>query len=619
MTSVRQPNTAPAPFPTAKGVETVPERCSERSSQWVPSAVAALALSGMLGIAACGPGGPTATRVSASSAAVAPTDTPASPRPSTPTTPVVSTPAPTLQPSPPSPPGGLPPSPPGGLPTSAELAAARRDVARLPVRALAGQLIVARYSGTSPANAASLVRGLHLGGVAVFAENVPDSVASVVPTMRAMSGAVHQALKADGRNWPAIIAVDQEGGPVARLRSPATEFPPVMALGAARDTALAQRVGAASGQDLRALGFTVVMAPDADVTLGPQDPTIGVRSPGSDPRLVGDVASALVRGYLSAGVIPTPKHFPGHGTVTTDSHVSLPKQLASRETLDQRDLVPFRQLIAQRAPAIMVAHILTVSYDAKNPATLSRSVSLGLLRKRLGFQGLIVTDALEMGAISGSYGAGAAAVRAVQAGADVLLMPGDPATALAALEQAVRSGTLTRARLEESAARIVATMRHNDRPALGVGSVGNHNDVAQALAAASITQISGRCGARLVGPSVAVLGGTATDHSRFASAARRQGLQTGAGTSVRLLDGAAYNASSGSSSGTQSGSGDVVVALDVPYGLANSHARTAKLAAFGRTDATFDALVRVLLGKATARGHLPVAVGSIPAGAGCKT
>lgn len=580
----------------------------------VPSTVAALALASLLGIAACGPGEPTATTVSSSSPVVAPTGTPASERTTTPTAPAASTPAPIVKPSHPS-----PPAPPGGLPTSVELATARRDVAKLPDRALAGQLIVARYSGTSPANAASLVRRLHLGGVAVFSENVPDSAASVVSTMRTMSSAVRQALQADGRNWPAIIAVDQEGGPVARLHSPVTEFPSAMALGAARDTALAQRVGAASGQDLRALGFTVVMAPDADVTLGPQDPTIGVRSPGSDPRLVADIASALVRGYLSAGVVPTPKHFPGHGTVTTDSHLGLPKQSASAETLDQRDLVPFRQLIAQGAPAIMQAHILTLSYDAMNPATLSRAVSLDLLRKRLGFQGLIITDALEMGAISGSYDAGPAAVRAVQAGADVLLMPGDPATAVAALEQAVRSGTLTRARLEGSAARIVATMRHNDRSGLGVGSVGKHDDVAQALGAASITQISGSCGARLVGPSVAVLGGTATDRSRFASAARRQGLRTGSGTSVRLLGGAAYNAGSGSSSGTPAGSGDVVVALDVPYGLANSHARTAGLAAFGRTDATFDALMSVLLGKATARGHLPVAVGGIPVGAGCKT
>lgn len=504
-----------------------------------------------------------------------------------------------------------------GLPTPTELSTARQDVAGLSVARLAGQLIIGSYQGTASASAAAQVRGLHLGGVIVFDDNVPRATAQVIASLRSMSAQVQQAMKADGRDWPAIVGVDQEGGPVARVGAPATAFPAEMAVGAARDLPLAEKVAHASGEELRALGFTLVFAPDADVTVGPQDPTIGVRSPGSDPAAVARTAVAMTRGYVAAGIVPVAKHFPGHGSVTTDSHVGLPVQHATLAALMKRDLVPFRELAAAGVPAIMTAHIVLKDLDATRPSTLSKPVLTGLLRGRLGFHGLIITDALNMDAVTQRFGSGAAAVSAIQAGADLLLMPADPRAAIDAIVKAESDGTLTRARLVDSAARVVATLRHHAAPEPAADLVGSHQGVADALARESITQLSGTCGARLVGTSVTVVGGDRADRALFRSAAQRAGLATGAGTTVRLLGGAGYNAGNGSSTGPVSGSGDVVIALDTPYGLAASKASVAKLAAYGRTPATFDALVQVLLGKATAPGLLPVAVGDKPMGSGC--
>ncbi|HET7474967.1 MAG TPA: glycoside hydrolase family 3 N-terminal domain-containing protein [Dermatophilaceae bacterium] len=511
-------------------------------------------------------------------------------------------------------------SPIGGLPTAAELSTARADVARLSTRDLAGQLVVARYAGTAPAAAAALVGRLHLGGVAVFAGNVPTATAAVVPTLREVARAATAALAGQGRRWPAFLAVDQEGGPVTRVGAPATAFPAAMALGAAGGDVLARQVGAASGAELAAMGFTVVLAPDADVTIGPSDPTIGVRSPGGDPRLVARVAVGLARGYAEAGLVPVAKHFPGHGSVTTDSHLGLPRQARSVTVLERRDLVPFRALVDQGAPAVMTAHIVVTGLDDARPASLSRGVTTGLLRERLGFTGLVVTDALEMDAVTAGYGAGRAAVLAVQAGADVLLMPADPGAAVDALVTAVDRRQLTRTRLVDSAARMVATLRHaarRTRSRPSPGTVGSHRGTARALADAAVTVVSGPCRGRLVGSAISVTGALSADRGGLAAAALRAGLHVGGGTQVRLLGGGVYNAGSRSASGSETGSGDVVVALDVPYGLARSSARTARLAAYGRTSATFDAVVAVLLGRQPARGHLPVPVGDHKIGTGC--
>lgn len=503
------------------------------------------------------------------------------------------------------------PSEPSGAqswgPTPAELAAARADVATLGVRELAGQLVVARYSGRSTSAAARAVARLHLGGVIVFDDNLPSDL---VGGLRSSAAAVQRVMTADGRDWPAIIAVDQEGGPVARIGAPATAFTGAMALGAVDDQAadaLPEQVGEASGEELRALGFTMVFAPDADVTAGPSDPTIGVRSPGSVPATVTRVATGLVDGYQRSGIVPVAKHFPGHGSVTANSHLTLPVQRASLATLRSRDFVPFQALVEHGVPAIMVTHIDVRAVDPGVPSSLSRAVVTGQLRDDLGFQGLVVIDALDMAAVTQRYGDGKAAVMALQAGADVLLMPPDPAAAIDAVVDAVKAGTLSRSRLEDSAARTVALMRAVAAHSMPAAStVGSHASLARAVAASSITIVSGPCTGRLVGSAVQVVGGTSGDRSRFTAAARKAGLRVGSGTVVRLLG-----------TGSSTGNGDVVVALDTPYGLAGSDAATARIAAYGRTGSVFASLLEVLTGTATAPGRLPVRVGSYPVGTGC--
>jgi beta-N-acetylhexosaminidase len=509
--------------------------------------------------------------------------------------------------SPPSPTTPSPPAPTGADawgPNDAELAKARADVARLSVRELAGQLVVARYSGRASTSAAKAVSRLHLGGVILFEENVP---ADVVGGLRSSAARVQAAMAAEGRDWPAIIAVDQEGGPVVRIGAPATAFTGAMALGAAADESLAEKLGEASGAELRALGFTMVFAPDADVTMGANDPTIGVRSPGSRPSSVARVATGLVDGYRQAGIVPVAKHFPGHGSVTANSHLTLPVQRASLTTLRTRDFVPFKALVDDGAPAIMVTHIDVRAVDPGVPSSLSRKVITGQLRDGLGFRGLVVTDALDMAAVTQDAGSATAAVKAVQAGADVLLMPADPKAAIDGLVEAVAGGTITKQRLQSSAAKMVALMRDvAGHPMPPTATVGSHASLARAVASSSITIVSGRCSGRLVGSSVRVVGGTSGDRARFTSAARKVGLRTGTGTVVRLLD-----------SGSSHGSGDVVVALDTPYGLARSSATTARIAAYGRTGSVFASLMKVLIGTSPAPGRLPVRVGSYPVGTGC--
>jgi beta-N-acetylhexosaminidase len=370
-----------------------------------------------------------------------------------------------------------------------------------------------------------------------------------------------------------------------------------MTLGAAADGALARRAARASGEELRALGFTMVFAPVADVTSGPDDPTIGSRSASSDPAIVAEVVSGAVRGYADAGIIAVAKHFPGHGSVPADSHLELPVQTATLAELRRRDLVPFGAAVDARVPAVMVAHIDVQSVDAGVPSSLSGKV-LDLLRDELGFAGLVVTDAQNMAAVAGSYGAGDAAVRALMAGVDVVLMPADVRAAHAAIVAAVSDGRLRAARLAEAATRVVALMiRQLDEPAAPPPAVvGTHELQSYLVSRAGLTVVSGPCSGALVGDSIQIVGATEADRRRVADAASDKGLTIGAGDVVRLLG------------GSRPGSGDVVVALDTPYALAGSSATTSRIALYGRTPAAFKALVDVLVGSGTSDGTLPVDV-----------
>jgi beta-N-acetylhexosaminidase len=482
----------------------------------------------------------------------------------------------------------------GWGPTAEEIDHARALVAALTVRERAGQVIVASYTGTSPPTA--LVNELHLGGIVSFASNIVDPA-----QVRAANQQLQTAAADAGRPFPVVSAVDQEGGRVARLTTGATRFPTFMTSGAARDTALTQRAYAALGGELASVGYTVDFAPDADVTRGPSDPTIGARSAGSTPSRVGRQGDAARRGIASSGLVAVLKHFPGHGSVTTDSHLGLPVQRKSLAQLQATDLVPFKTGITAGASTIMVGHLDVRAVDPGVPSSLSRKVVTGLLRGTLGFQGLAVTDSLQMGAVVEAYGVAGAAVAALKAGEDVLLMPGSPRVAVDGIVDAVRSGRLSERRLDQAATRMVALLLHKRAHGLRPVTPGSSTTVSRQLSAAGLTVVKGPCSGRVVGARVHVTG-PAEAVARFGTAARDAGLATGStGTTVRLIG---YHG--------DSRDGDVVVAMDTPYVLGAARGRLAKVATYGDTGGAMRALVSVLLGRTRAPGTLPVAVSGVP-------
>jgi beta-N-acetylhexosaminidase len=256
--------------------------------------------------------------------------------------------------------------------------------------------------------------------------------------------------------YPLLFGIDQEGGPFNSYRvDNATRFPGAMMLAATRNLELAQEVGFATGQELAYLGINMNFAPVADVNSNPDNPIIGIRSFGDDPELVSEFALAYAQGLEKAGVAAVAKHFPGHGNTQIDSHLGLPRVSSSLETLNELDLKPFKALLG--LSAFMSAHIVFEALDPDLPATLSPSILTGLLRNELGFKGVIITDYLDMQALTQSYSLGEAAVKAIEAGADLLLVSSDPkqqADIYQALQEALLTGRLSQARLDESIKRI---------------------------------------------------------------------------------------------------------------------------------------------------------------------
>ena len=314
------------------------------------------------------------------------------------------------------------------------------------LRTQLAQLLLVGFPGTRPG---AVSRGLverGVGGLLLFRGNVVSAVQV-------------KALVADlkGRaEIPLEVAVDQEPGTrVARLAGIVRAAPSARELGR-MPAERVERYGKATGRDLAALGVTADLAPVLDVTGARWDGVIGDRSFGSDPATAGRAAVAFMRGLAAGGVAPVGKHFPGHGATTVDSHHRLPVVAASLARLHAHDLAPFRAAIRSGLDAVMVGHLVVRAVDPRTPATLSRAVVGGLLRQRLGFGGLVVSDALEMGAIAGTVTLPVAAERAVGAGVDQLVLSGHGAVpaVLGQLERAVADGRLSRARVREAFLRV---------------------------------------------------------------------------------------------------------------------------------------------------------------------
>ena len=261
---------------------------------------------------------------------------------------------------------------------------------------------------------------------------------------------------------PLLVGSDFERGASMRVAETA-RFPYFMAFGAAGDLNAVRELGAATAREAHALGVSWVFAPDADVNNNPDNPIINVRSFGADPHAVAAAVSSFIEGAHSDPrnyVLVTAKHFPGHGDTAEDSHLKLPKLDQPKERIESLELVPFRAAIQHGVDAIMTAHLSIPAFEPESePATVSHNILTGLLRNELRFKGIVVTDAMEMQAVTALYPGGEASVRAIEAGADVLLMPPDPGASIRAIEAAVRAGRISRQRIDASAAKVLAAKR----------------------------------------------------------------------------------------------------------------------------------------------------------------
>jgi len=322
-----------------------------------------------------------------------------------------------------------------------------------------GQVIFTTYHGSftptdAPAYAEMMrdVEQLHVGG---FINITQGSPLGVVKSQAYPTAVLANQLQAKSK-LPLLIGADFERGTAMRLDE-GTSFPTAMALAAAGHPKDAYTMGKITALEARAVGVQWVYAPVSDVNNNPDNPIINIRSFGEDPAKVAQYVAEYVRGVQENGALATSKHFPGHGDTSTDSHMDLPVIKADRQRIESLELVPFRAAIAAGVDTVMTGHlsIPALEPDPNTPATLSSNILTGVLRKELGYQGLVVTDAMDMGGITVRYAPGDAAVRAFAAGADAVLMPPVPDAAFAALKDAVKSGRISRERLDASVRRLL--------------------------------------------------------------------------------------------------------------------------------------------------------------------
>jgi beta-N-acetylhexosaminidase len=457
---------------------------------------------------------------------------------------------------------------------------------------------------------------------------------------------------------PLMVSADFERGASMRVNG-TTPFPHAMAFGATGDPELARYEGEVTAREARAMGIQWVFYPVADVNNNPDNPVINTRSFGEDPEKV----SALVKAFIEGAhadknnyVLTTAKHFPGHGDTAVDTHLNMATVEANRERLEQLELVPFRAAIKAGVDAVMTAHVAVPALAPPGlPATLAPEILTGLLRDELGFKGLIVTDALEMGGIVKNYGSGEAAVRALEAGADVLLMPSDPDAAIRGVVAAVETGRLRRRRIQASVVRILEAKERAglDRKSSvnldGISDAINSpeaNDKAQEVADRAVTLVRNAPGlVPMAAPGRACFfvlaeGRYSADGQVFAEELRKRLPQAAlatldvsmsrevVGEALKRLPGcdsyivAAYSAVA-AYRGTVSLGGELphavdglqasgkpvtLIALGNPYLLRDFPGVSAYLATFSTAPSSETAAVRALFGEIPIQGRLPVSI-----------
>ncbi len=473
-----------------------------------------------------------------------------------------------------------------------------------------------KYAGVD--TPAQMIQKYRLGGLMLVNYASGDATAKTNPTsnvdspaqVRALTDGLQAAARTLPAGVPLLVGTDQEYGWVTRIRTGVTQLPSAMGIGAAGDPKLTEQGWAAAGADLATLGINVDFAPDADV-LGAGNAVIGTRSYGSDPKAVATQVTAAVKGLHDAGVAATVKHFPGHGHTTVDSHESTPVLNQSMAGLQSGDLPPFVSGIAAGADLVMSGHLDVHAIDPGVPASFSAKVLQDLLRVKLGFQGVVITDALNM-APAEQWPPGEAAVRAILAGNDMLLQPVDLAATQQGLLDALHSGRLPRTRLVQAATRIIALklkLRAGPQPGAVADLAGtDRQSTAARLSAAAVTVLRGGCtGALVHGPvTVTASGGRDQQVAWLREALQGNGVPvTDAGGTVVHLVG--Y----GDTTDDLDPKAGVTVAMDTPAILARASSPV-RLATYASTQAAMTALAAVLAGKAAAPGRSPIDVQGLP-------
>jgi beta-N-acetylhexosaminidase len=498
-------------------------------------------------------------------------------------------------------------------------------------------------------NAQQLIAKYHPGGIIYYSVDPPNITSPA--QVAHLSNGIQQAAMAQRVPIPATIAADQEqGSVVSRVPAPFTQFPGSQALGAGRDAHDAYTTAKITGQELKAIGINTDYAPDSDVNVNPANPVIGVRSYGSDPTLVSQFAAQAVDGYQAAGVIPTAKHFPGHGDTATDSHTGVPIINHTKDQWEKLDLPPFEADIAHGVDSIMTAHIIVPALDPSgDPATLSKPILTGILRDQLHYDGVVVTDALGMQGVRDKYGDERVPVLALQAGVDELLKPpqdtagnGLFAVQYNAVLNAVRSGELTESRIDQSVYRILRLKLKHDlfkHPYVDESKVAKvvgtpaHLATEQKIADKTTTLVKNALlPLAKDGRKIFVTGYGVTTTQTLANDIQKRGsatsvLQTGTSPSQATIDqsvaqaklndltvvltNAAWNNTAQQNlvkSLIATGKPVVVASVRDAYDIGYFPDATTYLVTYGYTPASLESLTKVLFGEITPKGKLPVMI-----------
>nr|WP_263324789.1 glycoside hydrolase family 3 protein [Neobacillus sp. Marseille-Q6967] len=500
---------------------------------------------------------------------------------------------------------------------------------------------------------AQLVKDYHLGGVILFRENTVNAEQTTT---------LVSAYQEAAEKYGLLISIDQEGGIVTRLQT-GTDFPGNMALGASRSEELAEKVGKAIGDELNALGINMNFGPVLDVNNNPDNPVIAVRSFGEDPELVGKLGNAYIKGLQDSGTAATAKHFPGHGDTATDSHLGIAEVPHDIDRLKAVELYPFQQAMDAGIDAIMTAHVTFPKVDPTKaisqkdgteiavPATLSYKVLTELMREEMGYKGVIVTDAMNMKAISDHFGPVDAAVRSVKAGTDIILMPVGIKDVAEGLYTAVNSGEISIGRIEKSVERIL-TLKLNrgivkaeaeesieDRVANAVAVVGSaeHKAIEKEAAEKSITLVKNNNVLPLNAneeDKIVVVGGSNFSINLLADQVKKHHENTlYINTSTRLTSAqleqikdakyiivGTYTSSVGGrapSAGQMLMTNQIIEEAEAPviavgarnpYDIMSYNSVDAYLAQYGFRPASFEAAVNTIFGENNPTGKLPVTI-----------